>query len=370
MLVEGGLAPRYSPTGHILFVRSDGSLWAVGFDLDRLELTGEPSPVSDRTVSITQGGQALYTVANDGTLIFDAAGQAGQRNIVWVDRAGAVTPLPFPPQQYLHLRLSPDGRRVAVTVLEPEREAIWVLDLDRATRTLLTVEGRVNRWPVWTHEGTRIAFTSVRGSSLYDLFWKPVDGIGDAQLVLTSENVKIPISWAGPQQTLAYYEMFGFGDIWTLPPDDEPSALVTSPFDERSPMFSPDGRWLAYVSNESGQDEVYVRPYPGPGSRVLISTEGGLAPVWSRDGLELYYRHEEQMMVVSIEEGAGFAPGTPRVLFTAPYPFGAVYRGNPSYDVSPDGRFLMIRSDAEDTMSPRLHVVLNFFEELKAKVGN
>ena len=372
VLVEGGLAPRYSPTGHIVFVGSDGLLWAVGFDLSRLELTGEPSRVSDRTVLVTQGDQALYAVADDGTLVFVAAGQAGQGHLVWVDRAAAVTPLPFPPQQYLHPRLSPDGRRVAVTIREPDegRQAIWVLDLDRATRTLLTVEGEINRWPVWTHEGTRIAFTSTRGGSLYDLFWKPVDGSGNAQRLLTSENVKIPISWATPRQTLAYYEMFGYADIWTLPPDGEPSALETTPFDERSPMFSPDGRWLAYVSNESGQDEVYARPYPGPGSRVLISTDGGVEPVWSRDGRELYYRQDEQMMVVSIEQGAALAPGAPRVLFTAPYTFGVLYRGNPSYDVSPDGRFLMIRSEADDTMSPRLHVVLNWFEELKAKVGN
>ncbi len=372
VLVEGGLAPRYSPTGHIVFVGSDGLLWAVGFDPSRLELTGEPSRVSDRTVLVTQGDQAFYAVADDGTLVFVAAGQAGQGHLVWVDRAAAVTPLPFPPQQYLHPRLSPDGRRVAVTIQEPQegRQAIWVLDLDRATRTLLTVEGEINRWPVWTHEGTRIAFTSTRGGSLYDLFWKPVDGSGDAQRLVTSENVKIPISWAAPRQTLAYYEMFGYADIRVLPPEGEPSALETIPFDERSPMFSPDGSWLAYVSNESGQDEVYARPYPGPGSRVLISTDGGVEPVWSRDGRELYYRQDEQMMVVSIEEGAALAPGTPRVLFTAPYTFGVLYRGNPSYDVSPDGRFLMIRSEADDTMSPRLHVVLNWFEELKAKVGN
>jgi serine/threonine-protein kinase len=135
-------------------------------------------------------------------------------------------------------------------------------------------------------------------------------------------------------------------------------------------MFSPNGRWLAYVSNESGRDEVYVRPYPDRGTRIPISTNGGIEPVWSRDGRELYYRDEQQMMVVSIDDGAMLVPETPRVLFTVSREFVWAGYGNPNYDVSPEGRFLMVRTETGDTTSQRLRVVLNFFEELKAKVGN
>jgi hypothetical protein len=186
--------------------------------------------------------------------------------------------------------------------------------------------------------------------------------------LLSTEHLKVPISWASQQQLLAYYEYEQVAEenIWILPPDSTPFRMVASPFHERSPMFSPDGRWLAYVPNESGQNEVYLQPYPGSGSRLLISTDGGVEPTWSHDGRELYYRHEDQMMAVRLDERDG-GPGAPRALFAGPYVVGTAGHGNPNYDVGPNGRFLMLQN-AATPVAPRLHVVLNWFEELRAKV--
>ncbi len=371
VLIEDGLGARYSPTGHVTFARLDGSLWAVQFDVERLQLAGEPALIMDRTVLVNPSrANAFYALADDGTLMFVGAGEAPAGELVWVDPDGVGTPLGFPSRQYRHPRLSPDGRQVAVTtVTGGGRDAIWVLDLDRITRTRFTAEGTINRWPVWTHDGTRIAFSSSRGSSTFDLFWKPVDGSGEARTLLASERLTVPFSWSADHQTLAYYEIrSGAADIWTLPSEGAPSPVVTSSFDNVAPMFSPDGRWLAYVSDESGQDQVYARPYPGAGATIPISRDGGIEPVWSRDGRALYYRNEDRMMVVSV--GADETFGTPRVLFRQSYAISPIGRGNPNYDVAADGRFLMVRDrPGEGGVSP-LYVVLNFFEELKAKVGN
>ncbi len=325
----------------------------------------------ERTIRVVSSiGNAFYALADDGTMAFVATNQVTPGELVWVDRTGAGTPLAFPPQRYLHPRLSPDGRWVAVTIREPRgvREAVWVLDLERGVRARFTDEGAVSRWPVWTHDGTRIAFVASRDGSAFDLYWKPVDGSDEARILLTGKTLKIPLSWAETHRTLVYYEIGpDLADIWTLPDEGAPSPLVASSADNRAPMFSPDGRWLAYVSNESGDDQVYVRPYPGPGAAMPISRDGGIGPNWSGDGRELYFRHEDQLMVVPI--GADEMFGAPRTLFSGPYATSPIGRGNTNYDVAADGRFLMVRDlVGEDGVSP-IYVVLNFTEELEAKVG-
>jgi serine/threonine-protein kinase len=361
----GPVAATYVPTGHILFGQSDGSLWAVAFDLDALAIRGEPVLVMDQTVSWAR-------VAENGTLLFGAAQPPPAGELTWVDRAGLGSTLRFPPQQYLHPRLSPDGRRVAVTVREasPPRETVWILDLERRTRTRFTEEGPVSRWPVWTHHGTRIAFVSSRNGASFDLFWKPVDGGGDARVLLASESRLFPLSWSEDHQALAYiaYETTSSqSDIWTLPPEGEGVSVVASPFDERAPAFSPDGRWLAYVSNESGQDQVYVRPYPGPGAPIPVSIGGGIEPAWSRAGDALYFRRQDRMMVVSVGVPGTF--GSPRELFRQPYALSPIGRGHPNFDVAADGRFLMVRTVMAEHRPSPIHVVLNFFEQLRQRMA-
>jgi len=178
----------------------------------------------------------------------------------------------------------------------------------------------------------------------------------------------IPFSWSEDRQTLAYYGVSSAqADIWALPEGGEPISVVSSAYDERAPMFSPDGRWLAYVSDESGQDQVYVRPYPGPGAHMPISNEGGIEPVWSRDGDALYFCHEDRMMAVAVSAGGTF--GVPREVFRQSYEFSPIGRGNPNFDVAADGRFLMVRSLASEGRPSPIHVVLNFFEELQERMG-
>ena len=365
VLLEGPPGASYNiSTGLIFFGRPDGSLWAVPFDPDGVEVRGEPVLVMDRAV-------AWAAIAESGTMVFGVPRGVRARQLTWVDRTGFGTPLEFAPRRYLHPRVSPDGRRVAVTIRERGgREAVWILDLARGTRTRLTGESVVNRWPVWTHDGTRITFVSSEDGASFDLFWKPVDGSGEARSLLTREGLLIPLSWSGQHQTLAYYE-FGQSttqaDIWALPADGEPISVLSSASDERAPMFSPDGRWLAYVSDESGQDQVYVRPYPGPGAPVPISIEGGIEPVWSRAGDALYFRHEDRMMVVSVSAGETF--GAPRELFRQSYAFSPIGRGNANFDAAADGRLLMVRDlPAEGGASP-IHVVLNFLAEVNARMA-
>ena len=363
VLLEGSLAAGVAPTGHLLFRRRDGSLWAVQFDAEELEIRGEPVLVMDQAI-------AWAAFAENGTMVFGVPNQVTAGELTWVDRNGVGTPLEFPHQQYLHPRVSPDGRQVAVTIREPgPREAVWVLDLERLTRTRLTAAGGVSRWPVWTHDGTRIAFVSDRETAFFDLYSKPADGSGEAQALLTTETLLIPLSWSEDLQTLSYYEVRSAqADIWALPTDGQPVSVVSSPFDERAAMFSPDGRWLAYVSNESGQDEVYVRPYPGPGAPMPVSNDGGIEPVWSRDGGELYFRHADRMMTVPVSAGGRL--GVPREVFRQDYALSPIGRGNANFDVAADGRFLMVRRIVGEGPRAPIHVVLNYFEELKAKVGN
>ncbi len=238
--------------------------------------------------------------------------------------------------------------------------------MDRSTLGRKTFEESFDGWPIWTPDGTRLTFSATASR---DLYWQPVDGSEEAQPLLEREHRQYPVSWSPDGTALTYMELHPDtrSDIWVLSfPDRTPSPFVATPADERGPMFSPDGRWIAYTSDESGQDEVYVQPYPGPGSKGMVSTAGGDEPVWSVDGRELFYRSGDQMMAVSVETEPTFSVGTPQILFEGPYERG-VY-SNPSYDVSPDGeRFVMIRSNRDPTRT-QLTVVLDWFDELQRLV--
>lgn len=360
-LVDGARG-RYIPTGHIVFLRAS-SLWGVSFDVEALEVTSSPVHLLEDV--------AEFTVSDDGILAYQPFTAAGSTTLVWVDRSGEENPLTNESRRYLQPRLSPDERRVAYVVTEiGGQQDIYILDVERETRTRLTVEGNVNRWPIWTPDGSRIAFTSVRDDSYLDLFWKPTDGSGPADTLLEKSEVLIPLSWSPDSRVLSFYELTGdtSKDLWVLPIDGEPQPFVVTPFSEVSPVFSPDGQWIAYVSTESGKQEVYVTPYPGPGPRILVSSGGGREPSWSSDGRELFYRNGTQMLAVEIQTQPEFRAGRPAVLFEDPYELDLLGPGNPNYDVTADGeRFLMVKR-AEDTDSSRIHVVLNWFGELKRLV--
>jgi Tol biopolymer transport system component len=298
--------------------------------------------------------------------------QSAQSRLVWVSRNGAEQPVAAPARAYLNPRLSPDGRQVSVGIVEQESQ-VWLYDLSRETLTRLTFEGKQNLYPVWTPDGKRIAFQSSKEGPLGPLkvFWQLADGSGGLERLTSSEDTGAPVSWSPDGQLLAYIEITpttGY-DIWVLRMSDRKAQpFLRTPFNESVPRFSPDGRWLAYVSDESGRYEIYVQSYPGPGGKFQISTDGGTEPVWNPNGRELFYRTGDKMMAVDIATNPGFTAGKPRMLFEGPYaPTPATF---PNYDVSPDGqRFLMLKPVEQTEAAPtRINVVLNWFEELKQKV--
>jgi Tol biopolymer transport system component len=352
---------------------------ALPFDPRRLTATGSAVPVVEGVLQSTFSGASQYSFSATGSLVYIAGGiQAAQRRLVWVSRNGAEQPLvAAPARSYGFPRLSPDGRRVAVNISEQEVQ-VWLYDLSRETLTRFTFEGNSNSNAIWTPDGKRIAFNSNKEGEP-NLFWQLADGSGGLERLTTSGSNQIPMSWSPDGQLLAFFEVNPTTqrDIWVLRMSD-PSAgsgqvrkaqpFLQTRFDESVPRFSPDGRWLAYISNESGHFEIYVQPYPGPGGKWQISTEGGTEPVWNPNGRELFYRSGDKMMAVDIVTQAGFAAGKPRILFEGKYEPSPLT--NPNYDVSPDGqRFLMLRpSETEQTAPTQINVVLNWFEELKQKV--
>jgi len=376
-LIQGGTQPRYAPSGHLVYAQG-GSLEAVPFDPQRLTVTGGVVPVMDGVLQSPTTGAAQYSFSATGSLVYVPGGiRSAQNRLVWVSRSGAEQPLAATAHTYLGPRLSPDGRRVAVGITESESQ-IWLYDLSRETLTRLTFEGNVNGYPAWTPDGKRIAFSSNKEGGT-NIFWQLADGSGGLERLTTSDYTQTPHSWSPDGQLLAFQEINPSTqrDIGVLPMGD-PSAgsgqvrkaqqFLRTSFNDGAARFSPDGHWLAYVSDESGRFEIYVHPYSGPGGKSQISTEGGTEPVWNPNGRELFYRSGEKMMAVEIATQPGLALGKPRMLFEGQYM--PTQGTSPNYDVSIDGqRFLMLKyTDQERAAPTQINVVLNWFEELKQKV--
>jgi Tol biopolymer transport system component len=348
---------------------------ATSFDPQRLEVTGTAVPVVEGVLQSPVAGAAQYSISSTGSLVYVPGGvQATQLSMVWVDRHGIEQPLAAPERAYFAPHLSPDGRRIAVGITESEFQT-WLYDLSRETLTRFTFEGSYNPASVWTPDGKRIAFESNKEGTP-NIFWQLADGSGGLERLNTSEHIQVPMSWSPDGKLLALMEVNPTTgvDIWVLRMGD-PSAgpgqvrkaqpFLRTPFNEGAPRFSPDGRWLAYMSNESGRYEIYVQPYPGPGGKWQISTEGGTEPVWNPKGRELFYRSGDKVMAVDIGTQPGFAAGKPRMLFEGQYELSPVQIDN--YDVSPDGqRFLMLKPTEQAALT-QINVVLNWFEELKQK---
>ena len=376
-LVQGGMYPHYAPSGHLVYAQG-GNLMAVPFDSQRLAVTGAAVPVVEGVLQSSVSGATQFSFSTTGSLVYVSGGlqSAIRSRLVWVSRNGAEQPLATSVHAYVFPRLSPDGRRVAVSIQEQEMQ-IWLYDLSRETLTRFTFDGNTNLNPVWTPDGKRVAFTSNKEGPL-NAFWQLADGSSGLERLTTSESTQVPMSWSPDGKLLAFIELdptTGF-DVWTLQMSDSSAGsgqvrkaqpFLRTSFNESAPRFSPDGRWMAYVSNESGHYEVYVQPYPGPGGKWEISTEGGTEPVWNPNGKELFYRSGDKMMSVDIATQPGFAAGKPRMLFEGQYvptPLTAPY-----YDVSPDGqRFLMLKPAEQEQAPTQINVVLNWFEELKQKV--
>jgi len=362
LILKANSSSMYSPPGYLIFDRA-GTLLAQPFDADRLELKGDAIPIAEGVQFNSANGKAAVAVSANGVLAYRLVPKNAQFKLVWVDRKGAEQPLAAPPHAYRDPRLSPDGQRVAVTIDELGSQE-WLLDIGRGTLTRLTFEGNYNGGTAWTPDGKRIAFGSDRAGAR-NLFWQLADGSGGTERLATSDRGQVAGSWSPDGQTLAFEQTgssTGF-DLWIFRLGERKAQpFLQTRFNEIAPAFSPDGRWLAYASDESGRYEIYVQPYPGPGGKWQISTEGGTEPVWARNG-ELFYRSGDKVMVVETTIRSSFSAGNPKLLFEGHY---ASYQTMPSYDVSADGqRFLFL--NAGEAARAEVSVVLNWPEELKQK---
>lgn len=358
LLLEGGTYPHYAASGHLLFMRG-GSLFAAPFDLERLEVTGPAVPMIDQ-IRTESGGAGQLDVSSEGTLVYVDGTAMWHGDLVWVDRQGVAKPIGLPQQVYGSFRISPDGRRLAVTVAGKTDE-VWVYDFGRGSFTRLTPEG-YNWGPIWTPNGKRVTYQTVRDQTP-SIVSRAADGSGTEESILG--GAAWPQSWSPDGKILS----FDCGEHWSnvclLPEGSQrPQAFTTASSTEWGGAFSRDGKWIAYTSDESGRYEVYVRPYPGPGGQWQISTDGGEEPMWSPNGRELLYRKGFKWMTVGVRTSPEFSAEPPHLLFEGPY----VNVPGVSYDVAPDGQhFLMLRG-AEEGKTTQLKVVLNWFEELKEKV--
>ncbi|MGB8960039.1 MAG: protein kinase [Candidatus Aminicenantales bacterium] len=374
VLLPDAADARYVPTGHLVFLRQ-GTLMAVRFDLARMEIVGQPVELVENVMQafasssfIGHTGAGQFGISDTGSLIYIAGGivPATMDSLVWVDHKGSAQPVMASQSSLFAPRLSPDGQRIAYIDWGQECR-LSVYDLGRGTNDRLTGEGRVY-YTTWSPDGKRLLF-SWHKSLRSNLYWQPSDGSSPMERLTTSEYDQRPGSWSLDGKTVALVEKPVAGGQWDIAMMDVPSGRVTpflnSQFDEQCPEFSPDGRWIAYSSDESKREEVYVRPFPGPGVKYLVSSEGGREPVWARNGKQLFYRWGDQMWVVDVRTEGGFAASKPRLLFEKPgYSSGFPIR---AYDLSPDDqRFLMVKEgQRKSTPVTEMTLVQNWFEELK-----
>ena len=364
-----GTRPSYAPTGHLIYAQA-GTLMAALFDPERLRLTGSPVPVLEGVLQTAVSRVAQYSFSSTGSIAYiTGSAQGNLRKLVWVDRKGTEQPLPAPAHFYQTPRISPDGKRLAVGIADSPPANTWLYNVARETLTRLTFEGG-NNTPVWTPDSKRVAFQSSRAGPITNVFWQLADGSGSVERLVTSEYQNAPTSFSPDGQVLAFMEVHPSTgrNIWTvnMSGDRNPKLFLGTQFNEGEARFSPDGRWLLYISDESGRYEVYVRPYPGPGGKYQISTEGGTEPVWGRNG-EIFYRSGNKMIAVDSTTQPTFSAGKPKVLFEAPY--APSLQTSPFYDVSADGqRFVMVKEAEEGSSAMQINIVLNWFEELKQKV--
>ncbi|UCE03501.1 MAG: serine/threonine-protein kinase [Candidatus Latescibacterota bacterium] len=367
-VVEGGSIARYSPTGHLLYSRA-ATLSAIPFDVDRLLVTGPPAQVLEGVAGDRTSGAVHFGISDTGTLLYmpGVRGDSSIRNLAWVDRQGRAETICEVPRIALQgASLSPDARFAALSLgYGPGDGDVWVYDFARRRLTRLTFHSSA-LGPIWSGDGKRVVYGVTTGGA-EGISWKPADGSDVEQLIARDggEYAVVPEVWVPGTETILYSRSGGKGgfDIMMLDAaTDEIRPLIDGPFGEGGAALSPDGKWMAYASDESGRFEIYVRPFPGPGGKWQVSTQGGRGPRWSRESGELFYTDGAKMMVVAVELEPSFSPATPRQLFE--FPFARSVGPNPDYDVTPDGqRFIMSERPRNEPIPRELHLITHFAVE-------
>jgi serine/threonine-protein kinase len=382
-LVPGGTSARYLPTanrsGHLVYTYKE-TLFAVPFDLDRLEVRGTAAPVLDDVAYQVLSGGAQFDVSRSGTLVYRKAGGStaqAMATIQWLtpstDGAGKKEPLRSKPGIYISPRLSPDGTRLAMVVTEQGTTDMWVYDLRRDAMTRLTSGGIPNN-PIWSPDSRYVFFGTVRSGIL----WTRADGSSDPRPLTGTQTNQAPLSITSDGRRVAYSEYAGGAEIWTAPLEEingemkagKPEQVLKSPFTEVSAAFSRDGKWLAYSSNAAGTYEVFVQAFPGAGGRWQISNNGGKFPVWSPNGHDLLYQSGDQIMAAAYTaQGGRFAAEKPRVWLAKLGGFRAGF--GTAWDLAPDGKRVAVVTPAETPAAPKqdheVVMLLNFFDELRRR---
>ena len=360
VLGESDSRAQYVEPGYLLYVR-ESTLVAQPFDADAGELTGEPRPLADQVIAGSVG-QADFSASRDGTLVYRTSPFV-DRQPVWRDRAGRQLGAVGEPARFGASSLSPDGSRLAVDIWgqSGQQEDVWVYDLERGARSRFTFDPGSDFAPLWSPDGTRIAFASIR-SGTFTISVKDASGAGEEQPLLTADGYLVPCDWSRDGRFIVLMRQSAgtSWDIWTLPMGGPAGAspVVATPFLDGRSCFSPDGRWLAYESDESGRFEIYVRQFPGAGGRWQVSTAGGAEPWWSADGRTIFYLDgEENLVSVAVDAADAFTAALPEVLFEARLTPG-IYRNR--YLAAGDGERFLTLSPLESQARPPLTVVLNW----------
>jgi Tol biopolymer transport system component len=370
-IYEGASRAWYAPTGHLIFAR-DGFLFAAPFDVETLELEGNPVPLVENVLGVRSSGVVYAALAENGLLAYIAGAQRSRQSrltLRYLD--GRSEQLPAPVAGYVDPRFSPDRSRIAVQIEGAATFDIWSYDLEQQTSTRLTFEGD-NTLPNWSPDGKKIAFASVRNDALTAIYTKAADGSGSAELFYSPDHLPgsggaEPSGWSADGSSMAVeFTDADAGNLMAVFFDDKrEQVLVNTPANESGAALSPDGRWIAYASDESGISQVFVRTYPGAGGHWQISNDGGLAPRWSPDGKRLFYRWRRDLWSARIEVGEGrLNASRPELHFDDLPP--ATIIGD--YDVLDSERILFVERVGEDDEPAGVTVVTNWFEELKRRV--
>ncbi len=372
-LLGGGTYGRYVPSGHLVYVNK-GTLFAVPFDPDGLELLGAPFPVLN-DVATDSGGAAHFDFSQMGTLVYRSGlAGGGLVTLQWLDSGGKTQPFPAKPGIYSQPRLSPDGKRLALTINSGNDQEIWTYDWQRDAMSRLTFGGRFF-FPVWSPDGRYLVFSGG------GIFWTRADGAGKPQPLTQAKDGQLPFSFSPDGKRLAFIQINPTSpyDLWTVPVQNQGGRLQAGkpePYLQTSatavqPAFSPDGRWIAYMSQESGSSEIYVRSFPDKGGKWQISNSGGTVPIWSPGGNQLfYYSEDRRIMVVNYTaKGDSFLPDKPRLWSEAQLADTGVMQ---NFDITPDGKRFVVLMPAEGAVEQKAqsHVTLlqNFFDELRRRV--
>jgi serine/threonine-protein kinase len=364
VVFHGGTRPRFASSGHLLVERA-GAIFAVPFDPKGFRTSGQPTLAVDHVLSNPATGVGQYDVSNNGLLAYvPGSPDVPIRNPTWVTRQGNASTVDLQ-KPIVDLALSPDSRRAAFAIAG-ESTKLFVYNFETRTMPRLTTGAGADTSPRWTHDGQRIAYSATR-NGLSEIYWTASDGSGGDDPLARADasgSGQFPRSFSPDGRFLIFQRGQGAAsnDLWVLSPSEKTSAraFIDSPANETQAQFSPDGRWVAYQSNETDRDEIYIAPFPGPGAHVPVSTDGGQQPLWRNDGRELFYRFGDRVMAVDINLGHPPRIGTPHMLFQGQY--------DRAYDVTPDGqRFLLLKGEPQSQPTV-LNIIVNWTQELKQRV--